>query len=59
LSPLLEAVLVVEKRFMLKEKLRLPERQLEAHLPVGVTLRREEATEEPSRINKRTKPRGE
>jgi hypothetical protein len=38
--PPLEAVLVVEKRFMLKEKLRLPGRQLEAHLPVGVRRRR-------------------
>jgi hypothetical protein len=57
--PLLEARLAVEDRLMSKEKLRPPGRQLEAHLPVGVTLRREEATVEPSRINKRTRPRGE
>ena len=57
--PSLEAVLVVENRLMSKEKLRLPGRQLEAHLPVGVTLRREEATVEHSKINNKTKPRGE
>jgi hypothetical protein len=57
-SPL-EAVLVVEKRCMSKEKLRLPRRQLEAHLSVRVTLRREEATVEHSEINHKTKPRGE
>jgi uncharacterized protein (TIGR02271 family) len=40
IAPPLEEVLVVEKRLMSKEKLRLPGRQLEAHLPVGVRRRR-------------------
>jgi uncharacterized protein (TIGR02271 family) len=43
---LLEEVPVVEKRLMLKEELRITRRQVEAHKPVRVTLRREEATVE-------------
>jgi len=43
---LLEEVPVVEKRLMLKEELRITKRQTEAHKPVHVTLRSEEATVE-------------
>jgi uncharacterized protein (TIGR02271 family) len=43
---LLEEVPVVEKRLMLTEELRITKRQVEAHRPVQVTLRREEATVE-------------
>jgi uncharacterized protein (TIGR02271 family) len=43
---LLEEVPVIEKRLMLKEELRITRRQVEAHRPVRVTLRREEATVE-------------
>jgi uncharacterized protein (TIGR02271 family) len=43
---LLEEVPVVEKRLMLKEELRITRRQTEAHKPVHVTLRSEEATVE-------------
>jgi uncharacterized protein (TIGR02271 family) len=43
---LLEEVPVVEKRLILKEELRITKRQVEAHQPVRVTLRREEATVE-------------
>jgi uncharacterized protein (TIGR02271 family) len=44
--PLLEEVLVVEKRFLLKEELRITKRQVETHMPQRVMLRREEATVE-------------
>lgn len=43
---LLEEVPVVEKRLMLKEELRITIRQVEAHKPVAVTLRSEEAAVE-------------
>jgi uncharacterized protein (TIGR02271 family) len=43
---LLEEVPVVEKRLMLKEELRITVRRVEAHKPVSVTLRSEEATVE-------------
>ena len=41
--PVLEEVLVVEKRLMLREELRITTRRTEAHDPQTVTLRREEA----------------
>jgi uncharacterized protein (TIGR02271 family) len=41
--PLLEEVLVVEKRLLLKEELRITKKRIETHLPQRVTLRREEA----------------
>jgi uncharacterized protein (TIGR02271 family) len=41
--PLLEEVLVVEKRLLLKEELHLTKRRVETHQPQQVTLRREEA----------------
>lgn len=41
--PVLEEVLVVEKRLMLKEELRITKRQSETHQPQRVILRREEA----------------
>jgi uncharacterized protein (TIGR02271 family) len=41
--PLLEEVLVVEKRLLLKEELHLTRRRVETHQPQRVTLRREEA----------------
>lgn len=41
--PLLEEVLVVEKRLLLKEELHLTKRQVEVHSPQRVRLRREEA----------------
>lgn len=41
--PLMEEVLVVEKRLMLREELRITRRRTEAHDPQRVTLRREEA----------------
>ncbi len=44
--PLLEEVLVVEKRLMLKEELRVKRRQSERHEPQRVTLRREEVSVE-------------
>lgn len=44
--PLLEEVLVVEKRLLLKEELRITKKQVETHTPQRVTLRREEATVE-------------
>ncbi len=47
---LLEEVPVVQKRLMLKEELRITTRQVEAHKPVRVTLRREEATVEHSDV---------
>jgi len=40
--PLMEQTLVVEKRLMLKEELRITKRQIEYHEPQRVTLRREE-----------------
>ena len=43
---LFEEVPVVEKRLMLKEELRITRRQIEAHKPVRVTLRSEEAVVE-------------
>jgi uncharacterized protein (TIGR02271 family) len=43
---LLEEVPVVEKRLMLKEELRITVRRVEAHKPISVTLRGEEATVE-------------
>jgi uncharacterized protein (TIGR02271 family) len=46
--PLLEEVLVVEKRLLLKEEVRITKRQVETHMPQRVTLRREEATVEHS-----------
>jgi uncharacterized protein (TIGR02271 family) len=48
--PLLEEVLVVEKRLLLKEELRITKRRVETHTPQRVTLRREEAAVE--RINR-------
>ena len=44
--PLLEEELVVEKRLVLKEELRITRRRTETHEPRQVTLRREEATVE-------------
>lgn len=41
--PVLEEVLVVEKRLMLKEELHISKRRVEVHKPQQVTLRREEA----------------
>jgi uncharacterized protein (TIGR02271 family) len=41
--PLLEEALVVEKRLLLKEELRITKRRVETHLPQRVMLRREEA----------------
>jgi uncharacterized protein (TIGR02271 family) len=51
--PLLEEVLVVEKRLLLKEELRITTRQVETHRPQRVTLRRQEAVVE------RTNPEGD
>jgi uncharacterized protein (TIGR02271 family) len=47
--PVLEEVLVVEKRLVLKEELRITKRLIQAHKPQQVTLRSEAATVE--RIN--------
>jgi len=47
---LLEEVLVVEKRLLLKEEVRINERRVETHTPQRVTLRREEAVVE--RVNR-------
>ena len=41
--PILEEVLVVEKRLMLKEELHIRKHRVETHQPQRVTLRREEA----------------
>jgi stress response protein YsnF len=41
--PLLEEVLVVEKRLPLKEELHLTKRRVETHKPQRVRLRREKA----------------
>jgi uncharacterized protein (TIGR02271 family) len=48
--PVLEEVLVVEKRLLLKEEVRITKRRVETYLPQRVTLRREEAAVE--RINR-------
>jgi stress response protein YsnF len=40
---IMEEVLVVEKRWMLKEEIHLRQRRVERHQPQRVTLRREEA----------------
>jgi uncharacterized protein (TIGR02271 family) len=48
--PLLEEVLVVEKRLLLKEEVRITKRRVETHMPQRVTLRREEAVVE--RVNR-------
>ena len=48
--PVLEEVLVVEKRLLLKEEVRITKRRVETHTPQRVTLRREEAAVE--RINR-------
>lgn len=44
--PVLEEVLVVEKRLVLKEEIHITKRRVETHVPQRVTLRREEATVE-------------
>jgi uncharacterized protein (TIGR02271 family) len=61
---LLEEVPVIEKRLMLMEELRITKRHVEAHRPVQVTLRREEATVEhlnvePSELDNTTQTEGE
>jgi uncharacterized protein (TIGR02271 family) len=48
--PVLEEVLVVEKRLLLKEEVRVTTRRVETHSPQRTTLRRQEATVE--RINR-------
>jgi uncharacterized protein (TIGR02271 family) len=48
--PLLEEVLVIEKRLLLKEEVHITKRQVETHRPQRVTLRREEPAVE--RINR-------
>jgi uncharacterized protein (TIGR02271 family) len=48
--PLLEEVLVIEKRLLLKEEVRITTRRVETHRPQRVTLRREEAVVE--RVNR-------
>jgi stress response protein YsnF len=45
----LEEVLVVEKRLLLKEEVRITKRRIETHMPQRVILRREEVAVE--RIN--------
>jgi len=47
--PVVEEVLVVEKRLMLKEEVRITKRQFEAHEPQKVILRSEEPQIEPVR----------
>lgn len=42
--PLVEEVIVTEKRLMLREELRIRKRQFETHRPQEVVVRREEAT---------------
>jgi len=56
--PLVEEVLVVEKRLMLKEELRITKRQVEEHHPQRVTLRTEEATVERVTPQERPKAKG-
>jgi stress response protein YsnF len=41
--PILEEVLVVEKRLMVKEEIHITKQRVEKHAPQRVTLRREEA----------------
>ena len=48
--PLLEEVLVIEKRLLLKEEVRIARRRVETHRPQRITLRREEAVVE--RVNR-------
>jgi uncharacterized protein (TIGR02271 family) len=48
--PLFEEVVVVEKRLLLKEELRITKHRVETHTPQRVTLRREEAVVE--RVNR-------
>jgi uncharacterized protein (TIGR02271 family) len=48
--PMLEEVLVIEKRLLLKEEVRITKRRVETHMPQRVILRREEAAVE--RINR-------
>jgi len=55
--PVLEEVLVVEKRLMLKEELHITRRQIETHAPQRVTLRSEEATVQ--RVSSHDRPEGE
>ena len=52
--PLVEEILVVEKRLMLKEELRITKRRVEEHAPQRITLRTEEATVE--RIGTQERP---
>ena len=40
--PIMEEVLVIEKRLILKEELHIHKRRVETHQPQQVTLRREE-----------------
>ena len=40
--PVLEEVLVIEKRLLLKEEVRITKRRVETHRPQRVTVRREE-----------------
>jgi stress response protein YsnF len=44
--PILEEVLIVEKRCMLKEELHISKRRVETHTPQRVTVRSEEVTVE-------------
>lgn len=44
--PILEEILVVEKRLMVKEELHITTRRVQTHSPQRITLRREEATVE-------------
>jgi len=44
--PLLEEVLVVEKRLMLREEVRISKRRNETHRPQTVTLRKEDVNVE-------------
>lgn len=53
--PLLEEVLVVEKRLMLKEELHISKRRTEVHNPQRVILRSEEVTVE--RIDEAEQPK--
>jgi stress response protein YsnF len=61
--PLLEEVLVVEKRLLLKEELHLTKQRVETHQPQRVTLRREEAAierveTEPHKDNRQAEENG-
>jgi uncharacterized protein (TIGR02271 family) len=62
--PLLEEVLVVEKRLLLKEELHLTKRRLETRQPQRVALRREEVTierteTEPHQDNRQSEENGD